>query len=440
MDHEVDGLDVSRFDEHVAAWEAAKSSADPQIWLKYLSELGGSDLLPFVADFGSMTDRRGGQLTLSRWLTEQFSHGERSVRARTHDRTVPIRERLALATFLALSARLRELIGRLGTSHRFEPRGCLIYYTDLLVSAILVGYEIVGERIELKAGLAIPNPHAYLDPVQALNYATSRSHVQLVKLALSSRSRLVAHRSLVVAVNRVEHAGVFGPTIDTLFLCDWLYSRYFIRDSWRNQSRSAEQPIRALEVGCGNGLLSAAIFRDASSYVTLDAVDIDPRAVLCTHQNISINSSKPAGEVSTRCRLVVSPFQRAGFSGMYDLIVCNPPYIPVPPAELASAVDSHPTTHGTELIANLLASAGTQLHDSGSVLMVASRLAEREILAAAGSSGLDVTQETSRRVPFDIDDLGDDHIRWLVDNRGLEYTDQAYHDIAIYRICRGKRE
>jgi len=423
-----------RFEARRHVWDACRSTQDTQRWVSYLTDLEVCDLLPFVEDFGSMVDRNGAQLPMSKWLTEQFQHGERFVRARAHDPSVPIRERLTLATFLALADRLRHLISRVAPAHVGHPRGCMMYYTDLLMSAVLVGFEFVGERIELKSGLAIPKPHAYLDPVQALNYATTRAQVDLVKLALSGPARLVAHRNVVVLVDRREHQGVFGPTIDTLFLCDWMYSRLFVRDQWVAQGAQAATEFNLLEVGCGNGLLSAAGFRDAAPLVALDAIDMDARAVLCTAQNVRRNARCSGPELADRVCLTAAPFQPARLTRQYDLILCNPPYIPVPTSHTATGVPSRLATHGTELIRELVCSAPALLRPGGSLVVVTSRLAESELIAAAGDANLEVVQETSRRVPFDIEDLDPDHLQWLIESRGLEFDNQAFHEIAIYRM------
>jgi hypothetical protein len=68
--------------------------------------------------------------------------------------------------------------------------------------------------------------------------------------------------------------------------------------------------------------------------------------------------------------------------------------------------------------------------------MVSSRLAEDDIAAATRKAGLLFSVQTSRRVPFDIEDLQPDHLDWLRSYRGLEVDENhsAFHEIAIYTI------
>jgi methylase of polypeptide subunit release factors len=368
-----------------------------------------------------------------------FHWGERAVRARANSESVPIRERLALATFLVLIERFRELINR-GVRRGSDGRVCLIYYTDLLQCAVLVGFQRVGEFIEIRSGLAIPNPHAYLDPVQALSYATTRAHVDLVKLALAGPVRLVGHRDVVVAVNRNTHAGVFGPTIDTLFLCDWLYSRIFIREECEFPAPDDVPPshtVDILEVGCGNGMISASFVREVpAEMLRLEAIDIDPRAVLCTAETVQINSREAIMGVPRSSGLTVAAFSAKRYVGRFDYIVCNPPYIPMPETLTDRMDQSKLTTHGPDLIEALIQSASDLLKDTGQLIMVSSRLAEDDIAAATRKAGLLFSVQTSRRVPFDIEDLQPDHLDWLRSYRGLEVDENhsAFHEIAIYTI------
>lgn len=422
---------MRNLDERRDHWARAVDADDVASWTAYLRDLPDCDLLPYVADVGSLRDwHTQEQVPLARWLTQLLQSTIRDVHGRMRDKERDIRERLALATYSALIDKLRILVWRSETA-RADRRGALVYYTDLLQCAVLLDFDVQGEVVQFNAGLAFPKPHAYLDPVQVLAHARSRADVDLVKSLLGSPRRLVAHRGLIAEVDRVVHKGVFGPTIDTLFLCDWLHARVKVRTAWREKGKGA----KILEIGCGSGLILSTFASEHNSAGTLlEGVDVDPRAVQCTFENIRRNSGDRRSFLPW-VALLTGRFDARRYPNRYDLILCNPPYIPDPPFFDGERAGAAVATHGTELIREVLQAAPDLLVAGGKLLMVSSRLADEEIVDGARLSGLSFSLEATRKVPFDIQRMDTAHLEWLASERGLSLLgNTAEHEIAIYRL------
>lgn len=80
---------------------------------------------------------------------------------------------------------------------------------------------------------------------------------------------------------------------------------------------------RVLDVCCGSGVIGVSLLRRAAG-TTLTAVDVDANAVALTRQNAELNGV--AGRITCEMRDGIAFLQ--GIEERYDMIVCNPPYIP----------------------------------------------------------------------------------------------------------------
>lgn len=76
---------------------------------------------------------------------------------------------------------------------------------------------------------------------------------------------------------------------------------------------------RALDFGCGSGVISLSLARLAPA-MKIDALDIDALALLATRRNCSLNQI-PAGQIQTLLNDGL-----AGHTGRYSLIISNPPF------------------------------------------------------------------------------------------------------------------
>ncbi|MDQ1280246.1 MAG: rRNA (adenine1518-N6/adenine1519-N6)-dimethyltransferase [Thermoproteota archaeon] len=126
---------------------------------------------------------------------------------------------------------------------------------------------------------------------------------------------------------------------------------------------------RCLDIGTGCGILGILMAKKAQEIV---AVDVNPHAVECTKLNSRMNALSEKIEVKYS-NLFDS------ISGRFDLIVCNPPYLPCTEdtgEELAKAWDGGPS--GRRMIDQFLRDAPRFLEKDGRILIIQSSLSNSE--------------------------------------------------------------
>ncbi len=77
---------------------------------------------------------------------------------------------------------------------------------------------------------------------------------------------------------------------------------------------------RCMDIGCGGGLLSVLLHAGRPDAV-YDSVDIRPEAVAVCQRNYRANDIDGQAD-----RLDAREYRTIGRPGLYDLVVCNPPY------------------------------------------------------------------------------------------------------------------
>ena len=136
---------------------------------------------------------------------------------------------------------------------------------------------------------------------------------------------------------------------------------------------------KVLDVGCGGGILARAALSVTPEVL---ACDINPEAVAaCTAQGISAFVSDLFDNVT----------------GTFDVIIFNPPYLPLDAAEDAeSALITTGGLHGIELLERFLSEAKSHLHPGGKILFVCSSLTGdvEELLLRLGYHFLLLDQES----------------------------------------------
>lgn len=124
---------------------------------------------------------------------------------------------------------------------------------------------------------------------------------------------------------------------------------------------------RALEMGCGTGLISCHL---SAAGCALTATDVNPRAVECTRANLKRNGLH--GEV-----VHSDLFDRV--VGEYDLIVFNPPYLAAEDEGLLEAAWSG-GREGVDVLGPFLQTAGYRLRPAGRIVVLLSSEMRRESL------------------------------------------------------------
>lgn len=119
---------------------------------------------------------------------------------------------------------------------------------------------------------------------------------------------------------------------------------------------------RAFDIGTGTGVISAILAHRGVARII--ATDLDQRALACASDNIRNLGLEQKVEV-----------QRADLfpEGKADLIVCNPPWLPVKPT---SAIERAVYDEDSQMTKSFLKRVGNHLSDRGEAWLIISNLAE----------------------------------------------------------------
>ncbi len=155
---------------------------------------------------------------------------------------------------------------------------------------------------------------------------------------------------------------------------------------------------RVVDLCTGSGAVAIAAAELGAREVT--ALDISPSAVHCTQANAL------AARVDVDARL--GSWTQALEHEPFDIVMCNPPYVPVAPETSADAVVStgpmvswNGGPDGRLVLDPLCRSAAALLAEGGSLFLVQSEFADVErSLDLLRSAGLDADVCASQRIPF----------------------------------------
>lgn len=143
-----------------------------------------------------------------------------------------------------------------------------------------------------------------------------------------------------------------------------------------------------LEIGCGCGFL-AILTAKAGAHVT--AVDIDENAVEITITNANANG--------VLIKVIKSDLF-SNISGIFDLIVFNPPYLPVEDNEQDNTYAGGET--GRETIKQFIESVGNYLVPGGIILLVISSLTgEKKTTELFEKHGLHAEAIAREKIPWE---------------------------------------
>lgn len=156
----------------------------------------------------------------------------------------------------------------------------------------------------------------------------------------------------------------------------------------RTVAPTVEAGERALDVGTGSGYVANAMTGAGADVV---GVDSSPAACAVARDN----------DVSTVRGDLVAPFQ----SGAFDVVACNPPYLPTPPERewedwLESALSGGP--EGRAVVDPFVASVGRVLAPDGRAYLLISSLTGVEgVTAYAAQQGLAATEVADESHPYE---------------------------------------
>jgi release factor glutamine methyltransferase len=252
--------------------------------------------------------------------------------------------------------------------------GGVLAFVAGIQKCLVIRYSFAGLTPKLQVVAAIEQPRSAFDVWRAVDEASENARNEL-KSILASGHKIIYHRGVLVHVDRRHDIGVFGPSIDTLLMAEIL-SRDLLE-----QGHDSEV-ANVLEIGTGSGLLSCTVAQNVKSIGTLFCIDTDSRAVSCTEKNIRTAVTRP-GVSRHRVHYLVAPFEPDMLRTKFDLVICNPPYIPLPAdtsylekkrSEYIAAVG------GTELLFLLIKSLPKILSEDGSALVMLSSVCRSQVI------------------------------------------------------------
>ncbi len=145
---------------------------------------------------------------------------------------------------------------------------------------------------------------------------------------------------------------------------------------------------KVLEVGCGSGIISAAI--KANTKASIVGIDINPHAAACAKLN---GVDAIAGDL-LEC-----------IKGKFDIIIFNPPYLPTSKEErtkgwISRALDGG--EDGRRIIFRFLEEAGSKLVENGRILIVVSSLTGIEqVISKMKSLNFETEEKARERFMFE---------------------------------------
>jgi methylase of polypeptide subunit release factors len=211
--------------------------------------------------------------------------------------------------------------------------------------------------------------------------------------------RTIEYDEVGVTWDNNTNFGVWGPSIDTLLIARGL-------NKVLNESTNFKT---ALEIGCGSGYLSKFILNKCKTIKSMTVNDINPNAINCAKENIQ--DERAEYKIGDGLKLLENK--------TFDLIVCNPPYIPRPNSIEVNQYE------GVGVL-NDLAYSYKYLNSGGVIVIGLSNLADRIVFT--NKTGLKFSTIEEMEVPLKINNVLNNHdwIEYLQDRNLKKLNHNGY--------------
>ncbi len=186
--------------------------------------------------------------------------------------------------------------------------------------------------------------------------------------------RVVRYKQTEIQFEQRRYPGVWGPSIDTLLFC------HALEQAQLSGVRSAA------EAGAGSGFIAMHVLQMLPRLEDMLLVDLNPKAVGCCRDHCR----------DERARFAAGDAREALAGQRWDLIVCNPPYIP-----RRASIEDNPY-EGVGLLAHLVQNAGRLLQPGGRIVTNVSSLCERAFQALVEQHGVDCKTLAELTVPLKV--------------------------------------
>jgi len=232
----------------------------------------------------------------------------------------------------------------------------------------------------------------------------------------ASPKKITVYDNTSLEFEQGKYNGVWGPSIDTLLFCRAL------------EEESLENIEEAIEIGSGSGFISKYLLNNISHLKNITLVDLNPKAEECARYNI--NDERARFITGNGIEYLEETNKK------YDLIICNPPYIPRPKSR-----DDNPY-EGVSLLVYLIKNANKYLTDNGKLITNISSLCESIVNPEIEKSDIKIKKLGSMKVPLKVYSVlnNKEWMDYLLNEKGLKeakFNNNGYdywHTINITEI------
>jgi methylase of polypeptide subunit release factors len=232
------------------------------------------------------------------------------------------------------------------------------------------------------------NPVLVTDNARILSFNDPTARDTIAAL-FASPVRYTEYDGISFRFEQAKHPGVWGPSIDTL-----LFSKAL-------RALDLDRAKNVVEWGGGSGFISLFNLHKRPGLELLHVFDLNDNAVKCC-QDVFVNAwaqklkeggSFPETVIEKRDGIVALTGSRRT---LYDLILCNPPYIPRRGKNATNAYE------GLSLLAALIEHGHNHLNPVGRIFTNVSSLCDRIIYPLAHSVGAELVTLEEKTVPLKI--------------------------------------
>ena len=193
-----------------------------------------------------------------------------------------------------------------------------------------------------------------------------------------------------------SHINVWCPSIDTILMAKAI-----------GKILKKNPKIKTvIEIGCGSGFISKYILAKGNNITSILINDINPYAIKSAKDNIK----------DKRAKFILGNGIKMIQNKNFDLIICNPPYIPRP-----NSIDDNPY-EGIGLLKYLLHNGQNHLNPNGYLVTNISNLCEKQVLSIKPQ--MSIKKVETMKVPLKVNNIlnNSNWVNYLVQKCGLEKT------------------
>ncbi len=232
--------------------------------------------------------------------------------------------------------------------------------------------------------------------------------------------RTVEYDGVAVWWDPGKHLNVWGPSIDTLVFANAMRTGNVLTDNVKS----------TVDVGCASGFLGKYAMEKCPSIKELTLVDLNPCAIECAGDNVR------KIDVNKWVRYCLQDGRE--LKGLdFDLVMCNPPYVPRP-----DSIDDNPY-EGVGLLHDMIVNGKEYLGGNGKLIIttssLCSKITENAVEEAKGKGLASIRTIGRKRVPFKVNPVLNNG-EWVSYLRGMglrktpERGYEYWHEISVMEI------